>query len=258
MTILISARWSATTFSFLTGQVSFPCSMLLRTQLLYNLPLIIKDTCLLVSSGTSCLNLFQPIRILASTAASAYPSTLSMSPTIQIYAEKNIFDLISHEIIDIWQTRPFSQCQAEWLNTFTTAISIRWWQITVQFLFTLHICYCTISIWIKNYQNQFTIPSVISRCWLGGRKGIRPVENWVVGCWRGYLCGARCRLAYGAADATATHSLAWVKSRLVLPFRYQHTRVVPDKGPLNICMCVCVLTDLFLKQKTEQLLRRGA
>ena len=37
--------------------------MLLRTQLLYNLPLIIKDTSLLVSSGTSCLNLFQPIHV---------------------------------------------------------------------------------------------------------------------------------------------------------------------------------------------------
>ena len=50
--------------------------MLLLTQLLYNLPLIIKDTSLLVSSGTNCLNLFQPILILASTAASACPSTL--------------------------------------------------------------------------------------------------------------------------------------------------------------------------------------
>ena len=48
-------------------------------------------------------------------------------------------------------------------------------------------------------------PSVLWRCWLGGRKGIRPVKNWVVGCRRGYLSGARCRLAYGPADATATH-----------------------------------------------------
>ena len=30
---------------------------------------------------------------------------------------------------------------------------------------------------------------------------------WVVGCWHGYLSGARCRLAYGPADATATHCL---------------------------------------------------
>ena len=41
LTILISDRWSATSFSFLTGQVSLPCSILLRTQLLYSLPLLI-------------------------------------------------------------------------------------------------------------------------------------------------------------------------------------------------------------------------
>ena len=27
------------------------------------------------------------------------------------------------------------------------------------------------------------------RCWLGSRKGIRPVKNWVVRCWCGYLSG---------------------------------------------------------------------
>jgi len=53
----------------------------------------------------------------------------------------------------------------------------------------------------------YNVPSVLWRCWLGSRKGIRPVKNWVVGCWHGYLSGARCRLAYGPADATATHSL---------------------------------------------------
>ena len=43
LTILISARWSTTSFSFLTGQVSLPCSILLRTQLLYSLSLVIND-----------------------------------------------------------------------------------------------------------------------------------------------------------------------------------------------------------------------
>ena len=52
-----------------------------------------------------------------------------------------------------------------------------------------------------------SVPSVLWYCWLGGRKGIRPVKNWVVGCWRGHLSGARCRLAYGPADATAAHCL---------------------------------------------------
>ena len=35
-------------------------------------------------------------------------------------------------------------------------------------------------------------------------------------------------------------SLASVKSRLVLPFWYRRTRLVPDKGPLNGRVCVCV------------------
>jgi len=37
--------------------------------------------------------------------------------------------------------------------------------------------------------------------------------------------------------------LASVKSRLVLPFWYRLTRVVPDKGPLNGCVCVTVCTN---------------
>ena len=35
-------------------------------------------------------------------------------------------------------------------------------------------------------------------------------------------------------------SLASVKSRLVLPFWYRLTRVLPDKGLLNRCVCACV------------------
>ena len=44
-------------------------------------------------------------------------------------------------------------------------------------------------------------------------------------------------------------SLAPVKSRLVLPFWYQLTRVVLDKGPLNGCVCVVNVVVLsFSKQ----------
>ena len=42
------------------------------------------------------------------------------------------------------------------------------------------------------------------------------------------------------AQLMATATLASVKSRLVLPFWYQLTRVVLDKGPLNGCVCVYV------------------
>ena len=62
------------------------------------------------------------------------------------------------------------------------------------------LCWSTLTFFCR-----WLLPSVHWRCRLGGRKGIRPIKNWVVGCWHGYLSGARCRLAYGPADATATH-----------------------------------------------------
>jgi len=42
---------------------------------------------------------------------------------------------------------------------------------------------------------------------VGRQEGHPACKNWVVVCWRGYLSGVRCRLAYGPADATATHCL---------------------------------------------------
>ena len=41
-------------------------------------------------------------------------------------------------------------------------------------------------------------------------------------------------------------SLASVKSRLVLPFWYWPTRVVPEKGPFNGYVCVCVILTEYL------------
>jgi len=61
------------------------------------------------------------------------------------------------------------------------------------------------------------LPSVLWCCWLGSRKGIQPVKNWVGRYLRGYLSGLRCKwFAYGPADATATSSsLAAVKSGMI-------------------------------------------
>ena len=44
---------------------------------------------------------------------------------------------------------------------------------------------------------------------LVGRQEGHPAckKTRVMGCWHGYLSGARCRLAYVPADATATHCL---------------------------------------------------
>jgi len=47
------------------------------------------------------------------------------------------------------------------------------------------------------------------------------------------------------------HSLshASVKSRLVLPFWYRLTRGVTEKGPLNVCVCVCVVQNKAISDK---------
>jgi len=42
---------------------------------------------------------------------------------------------------------------------------------------------------------------------VGRQEGHPACKNWAVGCWCGCLSGARCRLAYVPANATATHCL---------------------------------------------------
>ena len=42
---------------------------------------------------------------------------------------------------------------------------------------------------------------------VGRQEGHPACKKRVVGCWCGCLSGAMCRLAYGLADATATHCL---------------------------------------------------
>jgi len=52
----------------------------------------------------------------------------------------------------------------------------------------------------KNIEDALTL--------LVGRQEEHPAcKKLSGGCWRGYLSGARCRLAYAPADATATHCL---------------------------------------------------
>jgi len=71
---------------------------------------------------------------------------------------------------------------------------------------------------------------------VGGRKGIRPVKNWVVGCWHGYLPGQGADLHMAQLMPLPLTISCSSKSKLVLPYWYRLTRVVPDKGPLNGCL----------------------
>jgi len=99
------------------------------------------------------------------------------------------------------------------------------------------------------------VPSVLWRCWLGDSKGIRPVR--VVGYWRGYLSRARCRIVHMASLCHChSLSLASIKSRLVLPFWYRLTRVVPEKRAVKrVCVCVCVCVSMVVAHKSVPRLR---
>ena len=101
-----------------------------------------------------------------------------------------------------------------WRSSLTDGLTVDHYSslVSLQFVFRFFFRTTMYMFWvfseILNEQIQFDLcllPSVLWCCWLGGRKGIQPVKNRVVGYWRGYLPGARCRLAYGPADATATY-----------------------------------------------------
>ena len=82
---------------------------------------------------------------------------------------------------------------------------------------------------------------------VGQQEGHPACKNRVVECWCGCLSGAICRLAYGPVDATATHChLLQQKSRLVLPFWYRLTWVVPEKGPLNGCFLLTFFATCYI------------
>ena len=85
------------------------------------------------------------------------------------------------------------------------------------------------------------------RCWLGGRKGIRPVKNLSCGVVLAWLSvwSEMQTCIWPSWCHCHSLSLASVKSRFVLPFCYRLTQVVPEKGPLNGCVCVCVFPLCF-------------
>jgi len=78
----------------------------------------------------------------------------------------------------------------------------------------------------------------------------------VVGCWHGYLSGARCRLAYGPADATATDMVScFHKIQISFTFLVPADPGSPGEGLLNGCVCVCVCQGIGDAAMAYQCLR---
>jgi len=100
------------------------------------------------------------------------------------------------------------------------------WQIM------FHCCiYC-----LLDFTVAFSVPWC---CWLGDRKGIQPVKNWVVGCWRGYLSGARCRLAYAQLMPLPLTVSCFSKIQIGCTFLVPAHPGSPGKRAVKR-MCVCV------------------
>ena len=85
-------------------------------------------------------------------------------------------------------------------------------------------------IWIL--LKQETVPSVLWRCWLGGRKSVWPVSGGELA-WLSVWSEVQTCIWPSWCHCHSL-SLASVKSRLVLTFWYRLTWVVPEKGLLNV------------------------
>jgi len=62
----------------------------------------------------------------------------------------------------------------------------------------------------------------------------------VVGCWHGYLSGARCRLAYGQLMPLPLTVSCFSKIQIGFTYLVLAYPGSPGKGPLNGCVYVCV------------------
>ena len=123
---------------------------------------------------------------------------------------------------------------------FTEARDSEWQWHQVKALKATHTC--TLHSFRFMYETlhvQQSLPSVLWPCWLGGRKGIRPVKKlgdevlaWL-SVWREVQT-----CIWSSWCHCHSLSLASVKSRLVLPFWYRLTRVVLDKRLLNVYVCI--------------------
>jgi len=96
-----------------------------------------------------------------------------------------------------------------------------------------------LSLWWLPYT---CMPSVLWHCWLGGRKGIRLVKNWVEGCWNGYLSGVRCRLHMTQLMPLplTVSCFSKIQIGLVSPIWYWLTQAILDKIQTAIKWVVCV------------------
>ena len=107
------------------------------------------------------------------------------------------------------------------------------------------------SLTLRHVFSQFSLrpvmPSVLRRCWLGGRKGIRPVKHRAVGCW----CGS---LLEQGADLHMAHLIplpltvsCFSKIQIGFTFLVPAYLGSPGKRAVKcVCVCVCVCVCMYV------------
>ena len=90
-------------------------------------------------------------------------------------------------------------------NNTTTSRTLSSVNRTTQRRYT-HTCLQSTDDSLDTVETPLTVVSALTLL-VGQQEGHPACKKLSGGCWRGYLSGARCRLAYGPADATATHCL---------------------------------------------------
>jgi len=84
-------------------------------------------------------------------------------------------------------------------------------------------------------------PSVLWRCWLGGRKGIRPVKNWVVGCWHGVCLEQGADLHMAQLMPLPLTVSCFSKIQIGFYLSGTGSPGSPRKRAVKrVCVCVCV------------------
>jgi len=95
--------------------------------------------------------------------------------------------------------------------------------------------------YICTYKLLITRTIVKHKVWIWGAFGCLQCckKNWVVGCWRGYLSGARCRLAYGKLMPLPLTVSCFSKIQIGFTFLVPAHLGSPGQRAVKRCVCVC-------------------
>jgi len=105
------------------------------------------------------------------------------------------------------------------------------------------------------YRSYIGLPSVLWHCWLGGRKGIQPVKNWVVGAGVVVCLERGTDLHMAQLMPLPLTVSCFSKIQVGFTFLVPAHLGIPGKWPWNGCCCCCCYTGLFcIWEKSNNLL----